>query len=228
MASKNDAVNESISALLDGEHSELDLRRILKASQTDQSVNDTWASYNLTRQVIKKELQLTCDDGFLAGIQDAIASEQLPSAKKNPPRWFNFAGKAAVAACFTFAFLIGADQWSQSNTDAESTTIAADGVSAHESLAVVPDGFELPPLTARTVSSVPSTNAKPSSYSAPTRVQYSDQAQIQLQQIPLSIEQQALLHQLMLRHVDASASNGSMSVLPYTRVSAEEAIDFDR
>ena len=224
MAANNDAVNESLSALLDSEHSELDLRRILKAAENDEAVATKWASYQTTRQVIKKELDLQCEPGFLAGIQQAIADESVPTPLTNRSIWQRYAGKVAVAACFTFVFLIGANQWSQNNDVEPAAALAADVDSAHQPAAVVPDGFELPPLTARTVSSVPSSNPNATSnFALPMRAQGQGTEQARLQEVMLTAEQQALLERMMLKHADAAAANGGLGVMPYTRVNTSEA-----
>lgn len=221
MTGNNQAVNESLSALLDGEHTELDLRRVLKAAETDSAVAEKWASYQLTRQLISKELDAQCRGGFLQGIQEAIADEGVSNTKSSTfSRWQRYATQGAVAACFTFVFLIGATQWSQNNAGQPDQSLASQAGSA-ESLAVVPQGFELPPLTARTVSNVPAgANSNVSSPAFPLRSQASGQAQ--LQEVVLSAEQQALLERLMLKHADSSAANGGLGVMPYTRANTNE------
>lgn len=215
MTSNNDAVNESLSALLDNEHSELDLRRVLKAAEQDDAVLSKWSSFQLTRQAIKKDVDCVCDDGFLAGIQDAIRDEQPEIIKSTPFKWHNFAGKAAVAACFTFVFLIGANQWSANNSEAvDSSDIVTAPVTSAPS-AVVPSGFELPPLTARTVSTLPSME-QAGRRSMPLRDQAATQTRIQ--DSALSPELEAQIQQLMLKHAESSAANGGMGAMPFTRV----------
>lgn len=223
MAGNHDAVNESLSAMLDGEHSELDLRRILKAAETDEQVGHQWAAYNRTRQLINRDLAVTCGPDFLAGIQQAIADEEVNVASNDSRFFQRYAGKVAVAACFTFVFLIGANQLSTSQFDTADASLAG-STETHQPMAVVPDGFELPPLTSRTVSSVPTvSNTKPSYYSLPSGTHMLQQAQSSVQKTALSAESQQKLQHLMLKHAEAASANGGLGVIPFARVNAGEA-----
>lgn len=214
MTGKNDAINESLSALMDGEHTELDLRRVLKAAEADgqeSSVMSTWANYHKQEQIHNKELDAVCNDDFLAGIQAAIADEEL---QMQPPRrqsaFHQFAAKGAMAACFTFVFLIGASQLPFGKApESVDATLAADSVSPS---AVVPSGFELPPLNARTVSSMPS--ASSNAIIAQPRAT----AVVNPREFVLSPEMQERLHRMIMRHTEETSANGGLGVLPFSRV----------
>ncbi len=214
MSGNNNAVNESLSALLDNEHSELDLRRVLKAAESDEAVLETWARYQRVSQAMRKEPSVQPAPDFLSGIQQAIADEPQPKVAAPAGRsWARYSGKAAIAACVTFAFLIGATQWNPTGTSAPAPAVAASDA-RHESMAVVPSGFELPPLTARTVSTVPgSENA-----AANTMMPRATGAAPARQEVVLSPELQAQLNRLMLKHAETSSANGGLSVIPFTRV----------
>jgi len=209
MTDRNDAVKESLSALMDGENTELDLHRVLKAASSDSSVLDSWSAYHQSRQALNKEADVVCDSTFLSGIQAAIAEDTAPAMSKN--RGFQrFAAKGAVAACVTFAFLLGANQFQSADGSKveESPAIADTAVSTS-----VPSGFELPPLTARTVSSLPSQNfllSQPSAAPEPSN------------QFVLSPEMQEQLNRMIMRHTERSSANGGLGVLPFSRVSLED------
>ncbi len=218
MTGKNDAVNESLSALMDAEHSELDLRRVLKAAESDNSVLDTWANYHKQKQLSNKELDLVCNDGFLAGIRDAIEYDEKPEqVDSHHGAWRQFASKGAVAACFTFAFLIGASQLNFNGEPAQSEGLAS--VDSSDTSAVVPSGFELPPLTARTVSSVPASG------SDFLLSQARSSASVNTNEFVLSPEMQEQLHRMIMRHAEQTSANGALSVLPFSRVNTLDAVD---
>jgi len=229
MTKQNDAINESLSALMDGEHAELDLHRVLKAAESDDTVLDTWSSYHLSRQTVNKELDLVCDSGFLAGIQAAIADDEVEqngshsskvsssSEISNVAKYASFrrfAAKGAVAACFAFAVLIGVNQLQPGAELTQPESLAA---TSTEATAVVPSGFELPPLTARTVSSVPSENfllsQQRSANAAPSA------------EFVLSPEMQDQLNHMIRRHAERSSANGGLGILPFSRVNVVESAE---
>jgi len=58
----------------------------------------------------------------------------------NTSAWQRYASKTAIAACFTFVFLIGASQWSQNSGTNQSDTLVSENTPSFEPMAVVPDG----------------------------------------------------------------------------------------
>lgn len=230
MNGRNDAINESLSALFDNEHGELDLRRVLKsAEQTDakSEIDEKWSSYNQISQVLKKQAAPAIPADFLAGIQDAIAEEQIDglgstSAEFNGEAnasnvvslWQRYAGKGAIAACVTFAFLIGVNQLNE-NMPLTAEAVVADSSSSarHESVAVVPSGFELPPLSARTVSTGPDAGAQARSAVIPGQ-----KSAVSRQSVLLTPEMEEQLNRMILKHSESASANGGMGVIPFTRV----------
>jgi sigma-E factor negative regulatory protein RseA len=217
MSENRDAVNQSLSSLLDGEHDELDLKRVLKAAETDASVLETWSRYSRNQQLIKREATLFCDSDFLSSVQAAIEDEAQPerseqkASRTSGP--FDWAARVAVAACFTFAFLIGFN-YLGSEQNADNAATASPQVAAS-----VPEGFELPPLNARTVSSGAGSNFRdPLLYSKPVVVN-NRAAQ---QAARLSPELQSYLNELMLRHAELSSASGSFGIMPLSRVNTLE------
>ena len=101
----SDDISKGLSALLDNEASELDVRRLTK-NMTDQDL-DTWQRYCLIKDVVKKE-----NTGFefvnlLQGIRDGIADDVIDvSVSGDSPanglsswkHWFGGAGIAAADA----------------------------------------------------------------------------------------------------------------------------------
>src|SRR3990167_11125603 len=71
-----EALQESLSALLDNETDELELRRVLAASG-ESEVRSTWARYQVARAVMHKELLEPRLD-LAAAVSAALADEPVP------------------------------------------------------------------------------------------------------------------------------------------------------
>lgn len=112
------ALQESLSALLDNETDELELRRVLAASG-DAETRATWARYQVARAVMHKELLMPHLD-LAAKVSAALADEpQVPVARRLP--WAGL-GRLAVAASVTVAVLAGVRLYNQD--DITSTQLA--------------------------------------------------------------------------------------------------------
>ncbi|MEK9711937.1 MAG: sigma-E factor negative regulatory protein [Thalassolituus sp.] len=113
-----DRINESLSALCDGECDELELRRVLNYVSNDPEMRDRWNRYNLIGAVMREESARVSDisrgvmqalDGM--PVDDVAAPEQQSSAlathpvRRNAPDWLV---SGAVAASVTLAVLFGA------------------------------------------------------------------------------------------------------------------------
>src|SRR5690554_4305583 len=94
---------ESISALVDNQASELELQRILKATQTDPEVRMTWARYQVASAVIRRDLPVFEWSDFSSRVSAAIDNEEahqvIPgTSARKPGRWWQNVGRFAVAA----------------------------------------------------------------------------------------------------------------------------------
>jgi sigma-E factor negative regulatory protein RseA len=105
-------LQESLSALLDNETDELELRRLL-ASPDDAVMRATWARYQVARAVMHKELLLPHLD-LAAKVSAALADEVAPVAAVASRRlpWGGL-GRLAVAASVTVAVLAGVRLYNQ-------------------------------------------------------------------------------------------------------------------
>ncbi|MFT4863385.1 MAG: sigma-E factor negative regulatory protein RseA [Pseudohongiellaceae bacterium] len=109
--------NESLSALLDGETDELELRRVLRSSESDREVLQTWARYNHAQAVLHSEVILA-SPGFAAGVAEQLENEvPLQRAKgfsaviANLSDWQKTAAKMAIAASVALVFLVSMDEF---------------------------------------------------------------------------------------------------------------------
>ncbi len=119
---------ESLSALLDNETDDLELRRLLKSSEQDSSLLDTWQCYNLAQAILHDELpsashQVLRSD-FSTKVAQAIAEEsalEMPSTTGSNPlaKWQYSLSKVAIAASVAAVFIVGVQISLDQNTAPE-------------------------------------------------------------------------------------------------------------
>lgn len=105
---------QSVSALMDGEGSELDLRRVLKAADGNPGVLDRWQRYHLVRASLHQDLHRRPEVNLLAGIH-ARLDEELPvrTGEGRAARpLLRRLGQGAIAASVAFTALFAAS-WLQ-------------------------------------------------------------------------------------------------------------------
>ncbi len=105
-----EALNESLSAVMDNQADELELRRVLAASE-DADLRATWSRYQLARAVMHKELLEPRLD-IAAAVSAALADEPVPASRKTQAPWRTL-GRLAVAASVTVAVLVGVRFYNQ-------------------------------------------------------------------------------------------------------------------
>ncbi|WP_284892250.1 sigma-E factor negative regulatory protein [Cobetia amphilecti] len=98
-----ESVKESLSALMDAEGDELDLRRVLKGLDESPEAADTWRRYHLARSAMHREREstFTLDIASAVSAEVELISREAPASA--PPvaerrSLFSFAGSAAIAA----------------------------------------------------------------------------------------------------------------------------------
>ncbi|UGR56935.1 sigma-E factor negative regulatory protein [Pseudomonas aeruginosa] len=92
-----EALQETLSAVMDNEADELELRRVLAACGEDAELRSTWSRYQLARSVMHREPTLPWIS---------------PKAEKGPWR---MVGRLAVAASVTLAVLAGVRLYNQND-----------------------------------------------------------------------------------------------------------------
>ena len=107
-----EALQESLSAVMDNEADEMELRRVLGASD-DAELRATWSRYQIARAVMHKELLEPRLD-IAAAVSAALADEDLPVQGKTVVRGpWRSVGRFAVAASVTVAVLAGVRLYNQ-------------------------------------------------------------------------------------------------------------------
>ena len=124
MSQYDEYLGESLSALMDGEASDLDTRRVLKALALEDSQNamlmrDKWRRYQSVSSVMKGDV--ICKVDYSVDITCAIAEEAI--FKVNPlVKILSSSGRLAIAASVALVAVLGVQQF---NLPAESTDQAA-------------------------------------------------------------------------------------------------------
>lgn len=137
-----EALHESLSAVMDNEADELELRRVLAASD-DAELRAKWSRYQVARAAMHKDLQVPSFD-ISAAVAAAIEAEEAPvaapaaEAQAAPAgRWRKGIGRLAVAASVTFAVLAGVKVY---NT----TEMAGPQVAVQPAAEQLPQGVSVP------------------------------------------------------------------------------------
>lgn len=95
---------ESISALMDNQADDLELRRLLKEMQTNDAIANKWSQFHLARDILHKESSFTRPIDLTARVRDALQAEIA-----HQQSFFNTLPKmAAVAAVAMLSVLITA------------------------------------------------------------------------------------------------------------------------
>lgn len=108
-----EALQESLSAVMDNEADELELRRVLAACGEDAELRATWSRYQLARAVMHREPAMPKLD-IAAAVSAALADEAVPASRSRNP-WRNV-GRLAVAASVTLAVLAGVRMYHQDDS----------------------------------------------------------------------------------------------------------------
>lgn len=123
------SLEQSLSALMDGQADELELQRILQHGQ-DSGLRDTWQRYHYARMAMHQELPLLNLD-ISAKVSQAIADEPAPNAAiAKPSRWLAWS-QVAVAASVMLAVLAGVRFYNQPEITANQTIVASAGETLH-------------------------------------------------------------------------------------------------
>ncbi|MDW5375744.1 sigma-E factor negative regulatory protein [Halomonas sp. HP20-15] len=107
----NDKLRESLSALMDNEGDELELRRALKSLDDSPETADVWRRYHLARSLMQRDRDIETQADLSAGIMARIADEPVPAPGEfvavRRKGGLSFAGSAAVAATVSVLVISG-------------------------------------------------------------------------------------------------------------------------
>ena len=189
-----EALQESLSAVMDNEADELELRRVLAASD-DAELRATWSRYQMARAVMHKELLEPRLD-IAAAVSAALADEALPVRAARPWRTL---GRVAVAASVTLAVLAGVRFYNQDE-------IAGPQLAQQSPV----PGLALPQVQGPAV--LAGYNSSGSSMPQQSVIEQSGSGWHE-QRLPMYLRQ----------HAQQAAASGADSALPYARAASLES-----
>lgn len=117
---------ESLSALLDNEADDLELRRVLKACEQDSELSQTWERYSLVQSVLH-ESAVPVSPSLSQRIAAQIETEAAPEHKTRAAAgsyWQQSAAKLAIAASVAVVFMFAV----QSNLNPEPDSVSAPAI----------------------------------------------------------------------------------------------------
>lgn len=115
-------LRESISALMDNEANELEVRRVLSNMENSDEVRDTWKRYQIASLAMKGKLPENMDIDISHRVAEAIADEELEVEaggyvkETGVARFIKPVTSVAVAASVAFVVVFGAMEINQTNT----------------------------------------------------------------------------------------------------------------
>ena len=127
---------ESLSALMDSESDELELRRVLKSLPDDSYAAETWRRDPLARSMMQRERNVDVSIDLSAGIMDRLRDEPAPALEDDtvviPTRsgGLSFARGAGVAAAVSLMVITGVQFFNNGNTTSGSAQNAGDSIAA--------------------------------------------------------------------------------------------------
>ncbi len=218
--SNNTQIKESLSALMDGQADELEVRRVLKEVTENDELRDTWRRHQLAAAAMRRELPEQVVD-YSSAIHAALEHEESLGGPSAFSRIAKPLGRFAVAASVAVIALVGVQQYNKpagTSGNTPATVASVDNVQVDFSAPQLRNSVEfgIPPVTARTVSA---TNGAHQGYTAPRSV-------IQVTEVTpdkVTREQvQAYLNELMLQHTENAASNTNQGMLPFARMPTDQ------
>jgi sigma-E factor negative regulatory protein RseA len=104
-------LREALSALMDSEANELELRRILRELPDDAELSATWKRYHTVRASLRQEIHSNPAVNLLDGIKARLADEAVRHPLHGPGRLFRsgilrYVGQGAIAASVALAALV--------------------------------------------------------------------------------------------------------------------------
>ncbi len=224
----SDHLFESLSAMVDNEASELEMRRVLKNMENNPEVLERWRRYHMIGSVMRKELSgnLTNPGTLVSSISNSLNHENADASVNGTVRapanraLRDMVGKTAIAASFAATLVMGFNYLGSSrNGDMQNSAGAFAGTSVQtastpaqfQAVAHAPVGFELPMPEARNVSLASGSGVSTSS------VESRSLGGIYMDDIT-DYETQEMLNRLLIQHAERASAHGGLGIMPFARV----------
>lgn len=230
-ASGNTVISEEISALADGEASELEVRRILKSMSSDGDANKegalAWKRIHLMGSLMRDEQTPFLDVDISSRVSEALLNEASPAPKSFMTKWLEAAGKTGIAAAVAVGVLLGVQQFPSQDLSTEVYAGESGSGSLQPNVRVgaqAPEWFQPQPLAAR-VASVSSNGETDRRYESRKEVlSYFENGPANQRSGQLvDPEVYKYLEQLSRAHADRAASVNSLKVVPLARAGSDDS-----
>jgi len=217
MSDHKERLDQSLSALMDGEATDMELHRLLKEVSEGSELRDKWKRYHMVSSALKGDAAITPID-YSAAISAAIDEE--PSHRQSVLAGFvGSAGRFAIAASVALVAVLGVQQLN-SPLDSVAPVSEFAGIEQVDEENVgpaiqFPSGFQ-PIINARTVSA--GGNNKSSQF-VTSVIEVRQQAERNYSEAQL----RAYMNDVMARHSNHAALNSNQGMLPFARLNEAEA-----
>ncbi|ATJ82271.1 sigma-E factor negative regulatory protein [Halomonas beimenensis] len=213
---------ESLSALMDDEGDELELRRVLKSLEDEPDAADAWRRYHLMRSLMRRETDADVATDLSAGIMARLQDEPAPTpaASELPRRSLPLARSAGIAAAVSLLVITGVQFYNgASPLGGDEAAVAAAAEQAEfptddrmPSLVDLPM-FQTPTAGNAGLMTVGAGEAMPMMLSPSQR-----------QSLRMDRQQALLLQSYLDRHAEGAAASGGDVWMPLLRASGSETL----
>lgn len=231
----SDQIRESLSALMDGEAEEFELRKVL-ASDSESAVDNTWARYHMVRDVllddaqssafrhmdissqvsmaIREEAHVSPDSNFEETANNqALGFGGAPSQVAAMPWWRPAAG-FAVAASVAMAVVVGVQSLSPGLSISDPSMLSAANTAQNGQQTI--STSRVYPVSGASMQA--SGNGKIARYGV-TELP----GDIAASRAAADLEAKKRLEKFMLRHTESAALNNGQGVISFARVASFES-----
>ena len=217
MSDHKERLDQSLSALMDGEATDIELHRLLKEVSEGSELRDKWKRYHMVSSAIKGDAAIASID-YSAAISAAIDEE--PAHRQGGFAVFaGSAGRFAIAASVALVAVFGVQQLNSplDSIAPVSEFAGVEQVNEENTGPAIqfPSGFQ-PIINARTVSA--GGNNKSSQYVTPVI-----EVRQQVSRKYSETELRAYMNDVMAKHSNHAALNSNQGMLPFARLNEIEA-----
>lgn len=206
----NNRLHETLSACMDGEVGELELRQLLRAMGEDDELRLRWRRYNLARTTMSRELppfHIDVADGVRQALEQEITYKSSAMGQ-----WLHSAGRFAVAASVAAIAVIGVRTYQSGSAPAEQMTVQEVALQSEVAPLQPAVNFDIP-IAARTVGAGGAALTSSAYTANPPQVFRPIQADAATAQ-----EIQVYFDELMTLHAESSAHSVNPTMLNLMRM----------
>ncbi len=223
----SEKMNESLSALMDGEADELELRRTLNELSENDELRSRWERYHLISAVLKKEPQIDqvrIKTGIWAALdleEESQSEDILISASKiqasGVRSWSGNIGKLAVAATVAIAVVLGVDTGTDSGLDSgQPAQLVAESSIVESALSTVPESISEEGVNSETAGLLV---ASSEAVAGNDELQ---QASVEFMSKHPTLEDMQRANAYQLHHAQSTAINKHPSMVPFVKMASFE------